>query len=81
MNSTHPSDSCPGDCGLRYVCRCLRVTEEVIATAFATQDIRTLKDIRRHTGAGDGCMACHRRLSNYLERHPVPAPLAAAAVA
>jgi bacterioferritin-associated ferredoxin len=56
----------------------LRVTEEVIARAIATRDVRTLKDIRRHTGAGDGCMACHRRLSTYLERHAVPASLAAA---
>jgi bacterioferritin-associated ferredoxin len=78
MESNRLSDSCPGDCGLRYVCRCLRVTEEGIAQAFATQDIRTLRDIRLHTGAGDGCMACHRRLSAYLERHPVPASLAAA---
>jgi bacterioferritin-associated ferredoxin len=78
MDSGGFLDSCPGDCGLRYVCRCLRVTEEVIANAFATQDIRTLKDIRRHTGAGDGCMACHRRLSAYLEGHTIPATLAAA---
>jgi bacterioferritin-associated ferredoxin len=78
MDSDRFSEPCTAECGLRYVCRCLRVTEEVLATAFATQNIQTLKDIRRHTGAGDGCMACHRRLTSYLDRHPVPDLLAAA---
>ena len=78
MNSGRLSDSCPGDCGLRYVCRCLRVTEDIIAAALATQDIRTLRDIRHHTGAGDGCMACHRRLKAYLDQNPVSDSLAAA---
>jgi bacterioferritin-associated ferredoxin len=54
--------------GVHYVCRCLRVTEEAIAEAVATQAVRSLKDIRRHTGAGDGCMACHKRLARYLDR-------------
>jgi bacterioferritin-associated ferredoxin len=71
-------DTCSAECGLRMICRCLRVTEEVLVQAFASGDIRTLKDIRRHTGAGDGCMACHRRLASYLERFTVPEPLAAA---
>jgi bacterioferritin-associated ferredoxin len=78
MDSQWRSDGCSAECGLRYVCRCLRITEEVLAQAFATGDIRTLKDIRRHTGAGDGCMACHHRLVAFLEDHTVPAPLVAA---
>jgi bacterioferritin-associated ferredoxin len=78
MDPCGRSHSCPSDCGLRYVCHCLRITEDVLAQAFATQDIRTLKDIRRHTGAGDGCMACHRRLQGFLERHTVPGVLAQA---
>lgn len=78
MDREHSSEACSADCGLRYVCRCLRVTEDVLVKAFATQDIQTLRDIRRHTGAGDGCMACHRRLASYLDRHAVPDMLAAA---
>jgi bacterioferritin-associated ferredoxin len=78
MDREQHSDACSADCGLRFVCRCLRVTEQVLAEAFASQDIRTLRDIRRHTGAGDGCMACHRRLAVYLEQHAVPASLSAA---
>jgi bacterioferritin-associated ferredoxin len=78
MDGFPHSETCSADCGLRLVCRCLRVTEEILTEAFATQDIRTLKDIRQHTGAGDGCMACHRRLKTYLDRHAVPGSLAAA---
>ena len=78
MDTCRHSHTCPSDCGLRYICHCLRVTEEVLTEAFATQDIQTLKDIRRHTGAGDGCMSCHRRLQAYLERHAVSRPLVAA---
>jgi bacterioferritin-associated ferredoxin len=78
MDTCHHSDTCPADCGLRYVCHCLRVTEEVLTEAFAMQDIQTLRDIRRHTGAGDGCMGCHRRLQAYLERHTLSRSLVAA---
>jgi len=78
MDMPRRSDACSADCALRYVCRCLQVTEDILVKAFATGDIRTLRDIRRHTGAGDACMACHRRLAAYLERHAVPDPLAAA---
>jgi bacterioferritin-associated ferredoxin len=79
MDRCRHSNTCPADCGLRYICHCLRVTEAVLAEAFATHDIQTLKDIRRHTGAGDGCMSCHRRLQTYLERHSVTASVAAVA--
>jgi bacterioferritin-associated ferredoxin len=52
----------------QYICRCLGITEAVLVEALSTGEIRTLKDIRRHTGAGDGCMACHSRLREVLER-------------
>jgi bacterioferritin-associated ferredoxin len=54
------------DCPLRYVCRCLRVTEETLVKLVETEEIHTVKDIRRHTGAGDGCMACHKRLARFI---------------
>ncbi len=54
---------CPG----RLVCRCLGVTEAVLVEALVTLEIRTLQDLRRETGAGDGCTACHRLLRRYLE--------------
>jgi bacterioferritin-associated ferredoxin len=58
-------DDCPG----RLICRCLQVTETELATALAVREIRTIQDIRQHTGAGDGCTACHKTLRKYLERH------------
>jgi bacterioferritin-associated ferredoxin len=61
---TRTCDTCPG----RVVCRCLQVTEEVLLDALDAFDLRTVKDVRRHTGAGEGCTACHKRLGQYLER-------------
>jgi NAD(P)H-nitrite reductase large subunit len=57
--------NCPG----RIVCRCLQVTESVLVEALTTLNLRTVRDVRRHTGAGDGCTACHRRLKQYLEQY------------
>jgi bacterioferritin-associated ferredoxin len=57
------------------VCHCLRVTEDVILEALALFDLRTLSDLRHHTGAGDGCTACHQRLRGYLERGKVSLPV------
>ena len=59
-----PQQSCEN-----LVCRCLRVTEDALLAALATCEIRTLKEITRHTEAGSGCTACHVLLRRYLERH------------
>ena len=59
---------CPG----RLVCRCLGVTEAVLVEALVTLEIRTLQELRRETGAGDGCTACHRLLERYLEKQAYP---------
>jgi NAD(P)H-nitrite reductase large subunit len=55
-------------CSDRVVCRCLRVTESELVEALSTEEIRDLKEVRRHTGAGSGCMACHRLIKTYMER-------------
>ena len=68
------SDACAG-CPGRLVCRCLGVTEEVILRALAGGEVRCVNDIRRRTGAGDGCMACHRRLERYLDSPSSSSPL------
>jgi bacterioferritin-associated ferredoxin len=57
---------CEG-CSGRVVCHCLQITEDVIRAAARTFELRTIKDVRQHTGAGDGCTACHRRLRQLLE--------------
>ena len=55
------------DCPIRVVCRCLQVTEEAVVEALTTRPIQSVKDLRRHTGAGDGCTACHHTLEQYIE--------------
>jgi len=50
-----------------YVCACLKVTHADLLAAMARDDVRTLNDLCRYTGAGDGCMACHPRLRCYVE--------------
>jgi bacterioferritin-associated ferredoxin len=47
----------------------LQVTETEVVAAITTLEIRTLREVRRHTGAGEGCTACHQRLRQLLERH------------
>ena len=37
--------------------------------AIITLGLRTVKDIRRATGAGDGCTCCHRELHALIEVH------------
>jgi bacterioferritin-associated ferredoxin len=71
-----PSDGhAPGcssctDCsvGSRFVCHCLRVSEADILQALSRFAVRTVKELRKLTGAGDGCTACHRQLARYIER-------------
>jgi bacterioferritin-associated ferredoxin len=72
MERGHPSKGvgCPG----RLVCHCLQVTEEALVEVLAVLKPRTLQEVRRHTGAGDGCTACHKLLCRYLERHAQPCP-------
>lgn len=52
----------------RFVCHCLQVTEAQVMAAIAATNVTTLADVRRETGAGDGCTACHPRLRRCLER-------------
>lgn len=67
MSACSPTSDC-STCSGRFVCRCLQVTETMLLEAIELGDLRTLKEIRAHTGAGDGCTACHRRLHQFLER-------------
>jgi bacterioferritin-associated ferredoxin len=73
---------CPGPCSGcpdRIVCRCMKVTEEVIVEAITTLGVRTVKEVRRVTGAGDGCTCCHTQIRTYIEAHAAATrPVAAA---
>ena len=61
-------------CSDRIVCGCLQVTELELVEALSTEEIRDLQDVRRRTGAGSGCMACHRLIKKYLERRRYACP-------
>jgi NifU-like protein len=54
------------NCPNRVVCRCLNVTEGTIVEAITRLELRTVKEIQRHTGAGSGCTCCHSELREYL---------------
>jgi bacterioferritin-associated ferredoxin len=56
--------TCPG----RLACHCLGVTEEAVLEAATVLGASTINDLRRLTGAGDGCTACHQRLRLLLVR-------------
>jgi NAD(P)H-nitrite reductase large subunit len=45
------------------------VTETELVTRITALGLRTLNEVRCHTGAGDGCTACHVLLQKYIEAH------------
>lgn len=65
---TGTCQACPavGSCAERIVCRCLKVTEETIITAIRTHGLRTVRELKTVTAAGDGCTCCHQELRTYL---------------
>jgi NAD(P)H-nitrite reductase large subunit len=75
-------DPCAGPCAGcpdRIVCRCLKVTEGTIVEAITSLGLRTVKDVRVTTSAGDGCTCCHKQIRVLIETHaPSTAPLVAA---
>jgi bacterioferritin-associated ferredoxin len=55
-------------CAAKVVCRCLQVTDEQLVRMITALDLRTVRELRKQTGVGDGCTCCHRDLEQYLER-------------
>ncbi len=76
--SASPANEPCADCPGRLVCRCLRVTENVLVEALAGGDVRSVTDIQRRTGAGEGCTACHVLLKRYLQAGSSLAPICSA---
>lgn len=50
-----------------YVCACLQITERQLLDTLSDEPVCSLRDLRRTTGAGDGCTACHDVLRQYLD--------------
>jgi bacterioferritin-associated ferredoxin len=65
------TSDCAG-CTARVICRCFQITEAVVVEAITTLGLRTVKEIRQHIEAGDGCTCCHPQLRRCLaENAPV----------
>jgi bacterioferritin-associated ferredoxin len=77
MHHDTAPDACQS-CPIKVVCRCLQVTEDEVVAAITTHDLHNIKQVRRHTGAGDGCTCCHDRLRKLIDQHAA-APAAACA--
>jgi NAD(P)H-nitrite reductase large subunit len=71
------SDSCNfercAQCIGQFVCTCMRMTEGALVDVIVSRGISDLKELRQETGAGDGCMACRRRLQHYLNEYAASA--------
>jgi len=55
-----------GSCPERVICPCLGVTEGAVIGAIVTLGLRTVREVRTATEAGDGCTCCHKELAVYL---------------
>ncbi|MSU80185.1 MAG: (2Fe-2S)-binding protein [Gemmataceae bacterium] len=63
-------------CDEKIVCRCLHVTEAQVVRMITQLELRTIREVKQITGAGDGCTACHSKLAECLEMHACPVELA-----
>gem|GEM_PF-704835 len=59
---------CPAPGG-GVICHCLQITEDQLVSAVTDFELRTILDVRRFTGAGEGCTACHRKIQLYLDSY------------
>jgi NAD(P)H-nitrite reductase large subunit len=58
-------DTCPA----QVICYCMHVTEDKIVDALQTLGLRTVREVRHQTRAGDGCTACHRRIQGLIDEN------------
>lgn len=61
------SHSCCEACSAEFLCYCLRITEEMVREATHRFGLQTVQEVRLHTGAGEGCTACHYRIRMVLD--------------
>ncbi len=52
----------------KIVCECLKVTEAQLVMGIQRLRPRSVEDIADANCAGEGCMACHPLLAQYLQR-------------
>jgi bacterioferritin-associated ferredoxin len=68
MNQPCTPEACD-DCSDKVVCRCLQVTEAQVVRMITRLELRTVRDVRKMTGAGEGCTCCHAKIQEYIERY------------
>jgi bacterioferritin-associated ferredoxin len=44
----------------------------MLIEALTTLSLRSVTEVRQHTGAGEGCTACHATLRQYIEEYVYP---------
>ena len=71
MDPAHVHEHCDG-CPDKIICRCLQVTETQVVRMIERLELRTVYDLRKYTGAGDGCTCCHAKLEECLEKYGSP---------
>jgi len=49
------------------ICHCLQISRQQLEEALGRQPLFTVNELRKHTGAGDGCTSCHRALKQLLQ--------------
>jgi NAD(P)H-nitrite reductase large subunit len=47
----------------------LQVTEQEIVSSITMHGLRTVREVKSTTGAGDGCTCCHKEIHEILEQH------------
>jgi bacterioferritin-associated ferredoxin len=67
MDEPRIHDTCD-DCPDKIVCRCLHVTEAQVMRMISRLELRTVRDVRNLTGAGEGCTCCHAKIQEYIDQ-------------
>ncbi len=67
LHSSHPTPTSSD----RVACRCLKVTTCEVAQAIVSLGIRSVRELRDKTGAGNGCNCCHRLLQKFIDQQCV----------
>lgn len=62
---THSIGPCSADTD-QIICRCLKVHESTVVEAIELYGAKSWKDVKRLTGAGDGCTGCHCAIKELL---------------
>lgn len=66
LPGAHTGSTIVERCTDEMVCHCLQLTRQALEDALGRQPLFTINDLRKHTGAGDGCTSCHRALKQLL---------------